>query len=286
MQKKGALGAGKEQKMKLLTLNTHSLEETDMKKKQEAFAAFVLENQPDIIALQEVNQIMTAPVLPDPEGYVPAQDAVPLKSGNHALAVSRLLEAGNLAYAWSWLPAKVGYGKYDEGLALFSRKPILETASLLVSNTDDYSNYRTRRLLGIRTEDGWFFTVHMSWWSDPEEPFACQWQKLLTELPEDVPVYLMGDFNGDAQVKGETWDLVAASGFTDLFMAARTKDEGWTVQGVIDGWRDQESVPARRIDQIWMRQAVPVRSSRVVFNGRMEPVISDHFGVLAETEQN
>ncbi|WP_301010969.1 endonuclease/exonuclease/phosphatase family protein [Faecalibaculum rodentium] len=267
--------------MKLLTLNTHSLEESGMPEKQAAFAKAVTRFRPDVIALQEVNQHRNAPAVPMPEGYVPAQQAVVLRRDNHGLAVARLLEQEGLHYQWSWLPAKVGYDKYDEGLALFSRKPVLETADLLVSRTDDYFNYRTRRLLGIRTEDGWFFTVHMSWWNDPQEPFARQWETLLDLLPKNGPVYLMGDFNGDAQVSGQTYDLVKASGFCDTYDLAQTKDEGWTVQGVIDGWRDQAP---RRIDQIWARHPVTVRSSRVVFNGAEEPVISDHFGILTELQ--
>ncbi len=218
--------------MKLLTLNTHSLEESGMPEKQAAFAKAVTRFRPDVIALQEVNQHRNAAAVPMPEGYVPAQQAVVLRRDNHGLAVARLLEQEGLHYQWSWLPAKVGYDKYDEGLALFSRKPVLETADLLVSRTDDYFNYRTRRLLGIRTEDGWFFTVHMSWWNDPQEPFARQWETLLDLLPKDGPVYLMGDFNGDAQVSGQTYDLVKASGFCDTYDLAQTKDEGWTVQGV------------------------------------------------------
>lgn len=203
--------------MKLLTLNTHSLEESGMPEKQAAFAKAVTRFRPDVIALQEVNQHRNAAAVPMPEGYVPAQQAVVLRRDNHGLAVARLLEQEGLHYQWSWLPAKVGYDKYDEGLALFSRKPVLETADLLVSRTDDYFNYRTRRLLGIRTEDGWFFTVHMSWWNDPQEPFARQWETLLDLLPKDGPVYLMGDFNGDAQVSGQTYDLVKASGFCDTY---------------------------------------------------------------------
>ena len=42
--------------MKLLTLNTHSLEESGMPEKQAAFAKAVTRFRPDVIALQEVNQ--------------------------------------------------------------------------------------------------------------------------------------------------------------------------------------------------------------------------------------
>ena len=51
----------------------------------------------------------------------------------------------------------------------------------------------------------------------------------------------------------------------------------------IDGWRDAPDAEAKkRIDQIWCSKAVPVKSSRVVFNGLREPQVSDHAGVLIE----
>lgn len=42
--------------MKLLTLNTHSLEERDYEKKLKIFTEEILKEKPDVIALQEVNQ--------------------------------------------------------------------------------------------------------------------------------------------------------------------------------------------------------------------------------------
>lgn len=48
--------------MKLLTLNTHSLLEENFEKKLEWFVEIILKEKPDIIALQEVNQSMDAPL--------------------------------------------------------------------------------------------------------------------------------------------------------------------------------------------------------------------------------
>lgn len=271
--------------MKLLTLNTHSLEEPETGAKRVVLADFIAAVQPDVIALQEVNQTAAAdPAGRMPAGYVPVQQAVEMKEDNYALGLHDLLEERQVSYHWTWLPMKIGYDKYDEGLAVFSKKPILKTADLLVSKTEDYHNYRTRRILGIRTEDGWFFDVHMSWWHDPVEPFAPQWKRLKELLPETGRVYLMGDFNGDAAIRHETYDAISQDGWQDTWLMAEEKDAGWTVAGSIDGWRDQQEVPARRIDQIWASQSVRTRSSRVCFNGENEPVISDHFGILAEVD--
>ena len=72
-----------------------------------------------------------------------------LKADNHAAAVAKMLEARGVHYYWSWLPAKIGYDKYDEGMAVFSRAPITAAENLLLSQINDYNNWKTRRTLGI-----------------------------------------------------------------------------------------------------------------------------------------
>ena len=119
--------------MKLLTLNTHSLIEPDYEAKREIFVNFIAAEQPEVFALQEVNQTAAAPLLGDaPAGYYPCPgNRVPLKADNHAAAVARMLEQRGVHYYWSWLPAKVGYDIYDEGAAVFSRAPITAAENLL-----------------------------------------------------------------------------------------------------------------------------------------------------------
>ena len=51
--------------MKLLTLNTHSLEEPGYVEKTEKFIEMLSKEQPDIVALQEVNQSQNEAELPD-----------------------------------------------------------------------------------------------------------------------------------------------------------------------------------------------------------------------------
>lgn len=83
--------------MKLLTLNCHSLEEPGYEEKLSLFCMAVSREQPDVIALQEVNQTRAAKAA-DPArvsrfGYVPSTGgmaAIPIRSDNHALRVSEL----------------------------------------------------------------------------------------------------------------------------------------------------------------------------------------------------
>ncbi|NSD69028.1 hypothetical protein [Dorea longicatena] len=48
---------------------------------------------------------------------------------------------------------------------MLSKKPIARVQQFLTSKTDDYENWKTRRILGIQPEGSsdWFFTVHMGW---------------------------------------------------------------------------------------------------------------------------
>lgn len=280
--------------MKILTLNTHSLIEEHYEEKLTQFVSLILQEQPDIIALQEVNQSALAP-LADPAslaGYVPcAENEIPVREDNHAARAAQLLRQAGLSYSWTWVPAKLGYGKYDEGLALFSRSPIIQTDAFYISHSQDYSNWKTRKVLGIRTQDwpDWFYTVHLGWWSDPEEPFQVQWQKLTYRLgfrKADGNVWLMGDFNSPAEVRDQGYDCISRSGWADTWMLAEKKDSGITVEGIIDGWREllkDSDSSGMRIDHIWCQTPVPIQKSEVVFNRINGPVVSDHFGVLIET---
>ena len=51
--------------MKLITLNTHSLLEEHYEEKLRAFADLICKERPDILAMQEVNQLASEEILPD-----------------------------------------------------------------------------------------------------------------------------------------------------------------------------------------------------------------------------
>lgn len=285
--------------MKILTLNTHSLQETDYHLKLNCFIDTVIREKPDVVALQEVNQTMSAPVIPPEqlEGMVPApENSIPVRWDNHAAAVALALHKAGLSCSWIWLSIKEGYRSYDEGVALFSLdRKIAETDSFYISTTRQYHNWKSRKVLGVRLEgrDDWFYTVHMGWWSDEEEPFLMQLGRLDTRLSDKKaqgPVWLLGDFNSPAEVRGEGYDCIAGLGWQDTYLLAREKDSGITVEGAIDGWRDKlddpSSVTGMRIDHIWCSRPVSVLRSTVRFNGKKDLQVSDHYGVLIETMED
>lgn len=236
--------------MKIMTINTHSLIEPDYERKLRQLSEVILKERPNILAMQEVNQtagekLMARVELP---GYVDCQkQPTPIRQDNHAARLAQILFLEKLPYYWTWLPMKLGYEKYDEGLAIFSRRPITGTDVYRISRSDSYQYWKTRWMLGIQTDEperGWFYTVHMGWWKDEEEPFGDQWVRLEEHLRStkatDGQVWLMGDFNSRDDVREEGYDLIRRAGWQDSWLAAEKKDDGITAGTGIDGWKDQE----------------------------------------------
>lgn len=278
--------------MKVLTLNTHSLIEKEYEKKLQEFAKAIQKEEPDIIALQEVNQTSETFVYPSVllNRFVRCRDCdVVIRKDNHAARLAEILEHMGCQYYWTWIPVKLGYNIYDEGLAIFSKEKIVDTHQFPTSRTTEYKNWKTRKALGIQTNHNggsWFYCVHMGWWHDKEEPFSMQWDAFEDMVSSRKGhIWVMGDFNSPADVRNEGYDYVKRFGWKDSYLCAREKDSGYTVEKVIDGWRDKETAPeGMRIDMIWSKQEENVMSSKVLFNGKTYPVVSDHYGVMIDVE--
>ncbi|MDO4961863.1 MAG: endonuclease/exonuclease/phosphatase family protein [Eubacteriales bacterium] len=276
--------------MKLITLNTHSLAEPDYINKRALLIAALLEEKADIIAMQEVSQTVAAPPLGGaaPDGYIPADDKIILREDNHAVIVAGELEKAGLSYYYTWIPLKIGYDIYEEGIAIFSKSPITETDVVLLSRVDDFHNWKTRKVIGIRTESSndWFYSIHLGWWDDEEEPFRDQWLKLMQHCDKKLAhdgackVWLMGDFNSPAETRGEGYDMMKQSRFVNCHELALQHDDGCTVIKTIDGWEGRSSAKnGLRMDHILCSKPVVVAASNVLFNGICHPVVSDHFGI-------
>ena len=269
--------------IKLLTLNTHSWQEADNASCLRHVAEAVLAEQPDVIALQEVNQQengrQTSPERLMASGYVPGGFSI--VENNWALLLSEKLREAGQPYQWSWAFVHIGYKTWAEGVALLSKHPITETRCADISRPDlPEDSWRRRRVLAIQNDQGWFCSAHMGWWGDEIDPFQGQWERLNAVIQTmEGRCWLMGDFNCPAHLKNEGYDLMIASGWQDCYARADQKDSGITVPGQIDGWRDQQ-VDGIRLDLCLAAQSGHTLQSRVIFNGDFYPVVSDHFGVI------
>lgn len=265
--------------MNCLTLNSHSLMGDYASIQVATLTDFIAAEAIDVIALQEVNQTLTAAPLTANDHYL-AVTRTPLRADNFALQVIAALAERELNYYFSWLPCHIGYDRYDEGVALLTKTAPIATKTIHFSETSAYDDYHTRQAVGVQlANNDWFFSIHSGWWQSDGSEFSYQWQKLTSTLATLAGrQFLLGDFNNPAHLSKQGYARILADGWYDTYNLASHKDDGVTVSGTIDGWRENQA-DDKRIDFIFCNQKVDVHEARSVFNGRHEPVISDHYGV-------
>ena len=280
--------------LKLLTLNAHSLHgnEAERNRKMKALCDLLEEERPHIISLQEVNQPLDAPMADTDhiEGYYRAatcESPVPLKKGNFAIELAWNMAERGIPYHFTFLPVKRGYGIYDEGLAVFSTSPIRTACGFYISREKNYEDHNTRMalLVKIKDRDIMICNLHTSRYDHAPDPFYDQWKRLISRLPEEKRIFLMGDFNCPAEIRGEGYDRVCESGYFDSYRVADERIGGrGTAEEGIDGWVDGKM--CGRIDYIFSDfypDADKITYTRVLDGERGERV-SDHFGVMVEFE--
>ncbi|WP_165005724.1 MULTISPECIES: endonuclease/exonuclease/phosphatase family protein [unclassified Enterococcus] len=272
--------------MKLMTVNTHSWLEQEPLEKLEQLAKKIQIEQYDVIGLQEINQLIDSESVTEEElsGFCPVENQTPIHQDNFVYClIKRLRELGE-EYFWSWEMSHIGYDIYEEGNALLSRTP-LESEALLVSESQEKENYRTRKLLVGKT----FFqgkeiiaaSCHFSWWEDEKSGFAYEWAKSQKHLSrQDTPIFLLGDFNNPSGESG--YQLVEKSvlHIQDAFTKARKTIGEATIEKTIDGWENNNE--KLRIDYIFVPENREVLQYQVIFDGKQEAIISDHFGVAVK----
>ncbi|MFX3625069.1 MAG: endonuclease/exonuclease/phosphatase family protein [Ectobacillus sp.] len=262
--------------MKLLTLNCHSWQEDEQIEKIKYIAQTIQEKGYDVIALQEASQSIQAPAVFGNN-----------KADNFALLLLQELEKlGVTGYHHVWDFAHIGWDIYEEGLAILTKHPIVETESFFISKSNDISYYKTRKIIGAKIRYNNriipFYSCHLGWWADEDEPFSYQVDVLMEHTAHHELFFLMGDFNNNAFLRGEGYDYLLSKGLYDTHSLAKEKDSGVTVKGKIAGW--DENKHDLRLDLILANQPVTVHTSRVIFNGENNAVVSDHFGVEVEIE--
>ncbi|MFC0471085.1 endonuclease/exonuclease/phosphatase family protein [Halalkalibacter kiskunsagensis] len=257
--------------MKLLTLNCHSWQEENQIEKIKYLAQIIKEKSYDVISLQEVSQLI--------EGEYAYNN---IKRDNFGfILLQELKKIGVTDYSFVWDLSHIGFEIYEEGLAILTKHPIIEDYSFFVSKGTDTDYWKTRKTVGAKINFNnrpiSFYSCHMGWWQDEEEPFKHQADTLLKHVNKDELCFLLGDFNNNAFLKGEGYEYLLNQDLYDTYHLAQEKDEGITVKGKIAGWNNNKQ--DLRIDLILMNQPAPVSYSKVIFNNSNKSVVSDHFGV-------
>lgn len=270
--------------MKVLTLNTHSWMEKSPVAQIEVLSQFIVEKNLDLIALQEVNQLIGgAPAVLD-EYFQTSGEEEPVLVDNFIYClVLRLKELGK-NYYWSWSYNHIGYDKFHEGVGLLSKNPIT-AETLAISKKTDPADYKTRKLLlGRTTIDSREILAcsgHFSWWG--EDGFAYEWRQAEKYLEKNsLPLILAGDFNNAAEISNEGYQLVKESPLKlqDSFSSAKIKQGSATVVKKIDGW--EKNTQPLRIDYVFTSNDFKIQVYQICFDGNNAQQISDHYGIYVE----
>lgn len=254
----------------------------------EVLARRIVSEGYDFIALQEVNQRLDTPLAKVDHYFQTTDNQQQIHSDNFLFCLIQRLSELNCFYYWSWAFNHIGYDIYHEGIGLLSKTP-MEVSDHLLSESSDPKDYHTRRaIIGKTTVAHQQLTVvssHFSWWQTSETSFAFEWRTLERLLLETTgKLIVMGDFNSEAEKKGEGYELVAESPLRlkDSFLVAKSKTGEATVEEAIDGW-DGNSAKLR-IDFIWVSELFNVEKYVVVFDGKTDDTISDHYGIEAAVD--
>ncbi|OIJ18091.1 endonuclease [Anaerobacillus alkalidiazotrophicus] len=260
--------------MKLLTLNCHAWQEEEQLEKIKTLAKTIKENSYDVIALQEVSQSVDEEQL----------DRNVKKDNYMIVLLDELKKLGVEEYNYFWDFSHFAYEVYEEGLAILTKHKIEKEYSFFVSQSENTKYHKTRKIVGAKitynNEPISFYSCHLGWWGDEEEPLKKQLDLLCSHVIKSEKVFLLGDFNSDASVEDEGYDYMLANGYYDTFDLAKEKDSGKTVIGKIAGW--DKNKRDLRIDYIFSNFQCNVEKSNVIFNHKNKPIISDHYGVEVE----
>jgi maltose 6'-phosphate phosphatase len=254
-----------------MTLNCHSWQEENQLEKVKYIANVIKENNYDVIALQEVSQLASEDIIYSN-----------IKKDNFVLLINKeLKKIGINEYEFFWDMSHIGYDIYEEGICVMTKLPIKENKSFYISKCEDMNYWKTRKIIKIKIDyngkDISFYSCHLGWWSDEEEPFVYQFNNLIKDIEKEELAFFMGDFNNSATIRKEGYDYMLEKGMIDTYNIAKDKDSGVTVRGKIAGWdKNKENL---RLDIIFANKEVDVLSSKVIFNGENKEVVSDHFGV-------
>lgn len=272
--------------MRLLTLNVHGRIEEQLDDKMNEIVDFIVRQDIDYIALQEVAQEIDDKVVSDEllvaSNYIQTTKQyfdVPIKETNYAIQLVEKLKHKNQKYYWSFAPTHIGFETYDEGVAILSKNPF-EAEPLHLSETLDYSNYHTRFALVAKDLQRQFLVLstHHSWW---ENGFENEWQAIENYIKnsEYTKFAILGDFNNEASINGEGYQLMMESDLNiqDSFLEADQTIGEFTVEDAIDGWDDHHD--QKRIDYQFFNPEATIENHEVVFDGKKYPVVSDHYGI-------
>ena len=262
--------------MKILTLNVHAWIEENQLEKIDILARTIAEKQYDVIALQEVNQIMSEKIV-----------YADIKEDNYGwVLLNKIAEYTDTEYYYHWSNSHIGYGKYDEGIGILTRHKLVNTDDFYCTYSQSVRSISSRKIISAEInyngENVEFYSCHMNLPNCETEKMSDNLKTILNRNPKKILKILMGDFNTDAINNKIDYDIILSEGLYDTYNMAEKKDNGITVNKNIDGWKDSKN--EMRIDYVFANKEIKVKESKVIFNGENYPIVSDHYGIEVEID--
>lgn len=270
----------------ILTLNLHTYQETQQNEKFNLITDVIGKMDVDFIAFQECAQNKSTAIS---SGII--------RNDNMALVISDRLKAKynkDYNFAWNW--AHYGWNVWEEGVAVLSRYPLVDSEDRYISSGTGTANITSRKVIygSYQVPGGRFnlFSAHTHWrtsLTDEEQNNQVKKIQLMVSEKEaaapGVVSFVCGDFNGNP-TSDYPWsegyntmmkDDVYSDTFRAVYPEANTKpaqSKYYTVGGELPG----------RIDYIFAKKdpRINVIDSQIIFTSSIVGNVSDHFGVLTK----
>jgi len=214
-----------------------------------------------------------------------------------ALVISeRIKEKYSTDYHFVWNWSHYGWNVWEEGVAVLSRYPVINSEDRYVSSTTGTGSITTRKVIyaSCQTPGGLFniFSAHTHWRTSlTDEEQNSQINKIKSMVAEkesmaaDVVSFVCGDFNGNP-----TSDYPWSEGYNTMM---KTNDYSDTF---LEIYPEANQKPAQaiyntiggdfpgRIDYVFMKKDARFRveDSQIIFTNDVVGTVSDHYGVLTK----
>jgi maltose 6'-phosphate phosphatase len=270
----------------ILTINLHTYQETRQNEKLNMIADVIGKMNIDFICFQECAQNRYAAIT---EGII--------REDNMALVISKkIMEKYNIDYHFVWNWSHYGWDVWEEGVAVLSRYPVIQSVDRYVSSYTGTGNITSRKVIyaSCQAPGGLFniFSAHTHWRTSlSDEEQNNQINNIKSMVAEkgssapDLVSFVCGDFNGNPTSEypwSEGYNMMMKTNdysdtFLEIYADANLKP-AQSVYNTIGG-----DFPGR-IDYIFMKKNVhfKVTDSQIIFTNDVVGKVSDHFGVLTK----
>lgn len=248
--------------MKIISLNLHCLKEENLVDKMKSVANFINDNDIDICLFQEVAQHKDNKIIYDN-----------VKEGNNlSILRSFLLKPYELYFE----AKKLGFGVYEEGLAILSKEPLINNGYAYISKAKEFNNWLTRIALYGDYKGITFFDIHLGW-TIGDETIENQIDNLSKmALQKENLVMIFGDYN--CCMYSPQYEYFKAKGFYSIGELLNIDPIKYpTFNYDLDNGQKENRV----IDHIFTNKKMNILDYQVLFSDKP---VSDHNLIYLEIE--